>query len=408
MYQSHINIKHRNRSHLYWGIDKTNGEVVDIKAVTVRGLNCNCRCAACNGDFIARKGDKNKHHFAHQSNYVCVYANEIAIYLLAKKILEHSRAIQLPSVPVRIGKRLVIAKEICSASIGEVFYQCELEQYPPLLVAMLDNQPTRLLLEFGEYYNTEDIESLSMEAESKDWDCLSIPLPRINDQESINPTMLLESLLGRVSEKSWIRNARADRWKQRLEEAARKPPQILSSSWGTYYECPIHLKHRDGKYYAGSGDCENCDYNLSTYPECKCLAFRGILHLRDFKRSEEQLQEEVSKQRQYNDERNQQIAKRHQQREIRRNVTTINQQHSSSASNLKQDQYSKAERLRIGKQEVANRFVIETDNPVFDQFGTRWLKCIDCGEIKPAEEMSVYGGRAKSAHLGKCRDCAYK
>ena len=30
MYKSFINIKHLNRSHLYWGIDKTTGDVVDI------------------------------------------------------------------------------------------------------------------------------------------------------------------------------------------------------------------------------------------------------------------------------------------------------------------------------------------------------------------------------------------
>lgn len=86
MYQSFLNIKHLNRSHLYWGIDKDTGDVVDIDEVSVRGLSCNCRCAACKGDFIARKGEKNKHHFAHQSNYECVYANEIAIYLMAKRI----------------------------------------------------------------------------------------------------------------------------------------------------------------------------------------------------------------------------------------------------------------------------------------------------------------------------------
>ena len=72
MYKSFINIKHLNRSHLYWGIDKASGDVLDIDEVTKRGLNCNCRCAAC-------KGDKNKQHFSHQSNYECVYANEIAI-----------------------------------------------------------------------------------------------------------------------------------------------------------------------------------------------------------------------------------------------------------------------------------------------------------------------------------------
>lgn len=47
MYRSEINIKHSNRSHLYWGIDKATGEVVGIDDVRSRGLNCNCKCAAC-------------------------------------------------------------------------------------------------------------------------------------------------------------------------------------------------------------------------------------------------------------------------------------------------------------------------------------------------------------------------
>lgn len=39
MYRSEINIKHSNRSHLYWGIDKATGEVVGIDDVRSRGLN---------------------------------------------------------------------------------------------------------------------------------------------------------------------------------------------------------------------------------------------------------------------------------------------------------------------------------------------------------------------------------
>ena len=35
MYKSFINIKHLNRSHLYWGIDKATGDVVDIDEVKV-------------------------------------------------------------------------------------------------------------------------------------------------------------------------------------------------------------------------------------------------------------------------------------------------------------------------------------------------------------------------------------
>ena len=105
MYESNLNIKHSNRSHLYWGIDKATEEIVGIDEIQARGLNCNCKCAACGGDFIAKKGEKNKHHFAHQSNYECVYANEIALYLYVKRLLEWSHSIELPEVPVRIGER---------------------------------------------------------------------------------------------------------------------------------------------------------------------------------------------------------------------------------------------------------------------------------------------------------------
>lgn len=58
MYESNLNIKHSNRSHLYWGIDKATEEIVGIDEIQARGLNCNCKCAACGGDFIAKKERK--------------------------------------------------------------------------------------------------------------------------------------------------------------------------------------------------------------------------------------------------------------------------------------------------------------------------------------------------------------
>ena len=404
MYKSFVNIKHLNRSHLYWGIDKATGDVVDIDEVKVRGLNCNCRCAACKGDFIARKGEKNKHHFAHQSNYECVYANEIAIYILTKKLLEQLQVIEMPSIPVKIGKRTEIAKEAWQASIGEVHYQCEPEQYPPLLLATLDNRPTRIILSFGKYYTAEDHETLRLEAKESDWDCLSIPLPRIQDKESINPNMLRNSIQCCVQEKFWIRNARADRWKQRLKDAAVVLQQRISTSLGTIYDCPLHVQSRDGKYYARPYDCEDCTFNLSVYPECKCLAFKGIQHLRDFKRPEDQLQEEVSKRRTENEERLRLIAIQQEQCEKLRNFRKLNQHYASQINKPQPIIYSREERLKIGRQEVADRFNTPTDNPIFDRFNTRWLKCTRCGEIKPSEAMSSYGGRGK-AHLGICRDC---
>lgn len=406
MYSS-LNIKHLNRSHLYWGIDKTTGDVVDIDEVQKRGLNCNCRCAACKGDFIARKGEKNKHHFAHQSNYECLYSNEIAIYLLTKKLLEQLQAIELPYIPVKIGKRTELAKESWQAPIGEIVYQCEPEQYPPLLVATLDNRPTRIILSFGKYYTAEDLDKLRQEAKGNDWDCISVPFPRIKDKESINPEMLRNGIQGCVEDKRWIRNARADRWEQRLQDAATIPQHRISTSYGTTYDCPIHVQGSNGKYYARPYDCENCDFNLELSPKCKCLAFKGIHHLRDFKRPEDELQANIAKLRQDNEARLMLIAQQQEQKEKLRSFRKLNQHYASQVNKPQPVQYSREERLRIGMLEVAGRFNAPTDNPVCDRFNTRWLKCTRCGEIKPSEIMASYGGRGR-AHLGICRDCNRK
>lgn len=102
---------------------------------------------------------------------------------------------------MKIGKRTELAKESWPAPISEVHYQCEPEQYPPLLIATLDNRPTRIILSFGKYYTAEDLEELRLEATGNDWDCIAIPLPRIKDKESITPDMLRNSVQGCVEEK---------------------------------------------------------------------------------------------------------------------------------------------------------------------------------------------------------------
>ena len=149
MYRSDISIRHRNKSHLFWGLDKETNDVVYISQVKNRGLDCNCRCAHCGEDFIARLGEVNKHHFAHKSNYECVYSNEIAVYLLAKKYLQSMQTLTIPAVGFYFGSRRDYVETATEAAIGEVFYQCDPQQYPPLLVAEINNEPTRIILSFA-------------------------------------------------------------------------------------------------------------------------------------------------------------------------------------------------------------------------------------------------------------------
>lgn len=73
------NIKKRSASHIYFGVNKLTGELKHISEVP-SGQKCNCICAACLQPFEARKGTRRRHHFAHVSNYECMYASEVAIY----------------------------------------------------------------------------------------------------------------------------------------------------------------------------------------------------------------------------------------------------------------------------------------------------------------------------------------
>jgi hypothetical protein len=72
------------------------GAVVSIDAV-VRGLDCKCFCCSCGAALVARKGEKNQHHFAHYSESLrCVEARETALHKFAKSIICETLELRLP------------------------------------------------------------------------------------------------------------------------------------------------------------------------------------------------------------------------------------------------------------------------------------------------------------------------
>ena len=93
---------------------------------------------------------------------------------------------------------------------------------------------------------------------------------------------------------------------------------------------------------------------------------------------------------------------------------------------LQAEREEKAKRIRLEKQkkeqevrqvraiadknsrynQVKDRFN-QTDTPVYDSSGQRWIKCEICGEIKESSDFLDYGGPNR-ATLGLCRDCLKK
>jgi hypothetical protein len=72
------------------------GAMISIDAV-VRGLSCECFCAACGSSLVARKGERNRHHFAHYSEPEnCADARETALHKFAKNLICPEVKLHLP------------------------------------------------------------------------------------------------------------------------------------------------------------------------------------------------------------------------------------------------------------------------------------------------------------------------
>lgn len=79
---------------LTYGLD-INGRLIHVNDV-VKGKYCLCTCPECGAQLIAKKGEKNQHHFAHANGADCAGARMSALHKLAQQMIYDEKRIRTP------------------------------------------------------------------------------------------------------------------------------------------------------------------------------------------------------------------------------------------------------------------------------------------------------------------------
>ena len=397
-------IKKRSASNIYYGVHKETGELLHISDVP-SGLKCDCICAACGQPFEAKKGDIRRHHFAHVSNYKCMYASEVAIYKAMADVLEKKRQMTLPPIELRFpawhtAERLQDGKTI---PIDAIEFKCEPLSYPPFLMVHSQGSILRILLDFDNYYDDNDLMELSSQAQKDSYALLRYPLPKLDKDAEFTPERI-SNILDQPKNASWAFSRLKQCWKKKYHAVAVRP-----RGHGTGYLCPISIQRYKGKASARWVDCAYCRFNIATPPACLCMAYAGIQKKDDFDRPKEELAAEISKIRAENErglrEPGERIARltKHSQQYTR----TPYMKQPCDVQRPARPETPSQEQLEAEYKRICNSFNINSEEWTVDCFGRRWILCERCGQVKRDTEMAYYGG-SDGPNKGVCSVCSRK
>lgn len=216
-------IKKRSASHIYYGVHMVTGEIMHISQVP-SGQKCNCVCAACGQPFEARKGTIRCHHFAHVSNYECMYSSEVAIYKALAAELEKTDCLTLPPVMLHFPARSKdeLLQNVKTVRVDSVELKCEPLAYPPLLTIKAQGSCLRILLDFNHYYDSEDLASLATEAKNDGYSLLKYAMPKLDEDQEFTPDRIM-TILKNYEKAEWVFSRLEQHWKEKYYAIAIEP-----------------------------------------------------------------------------------------------------------------------------------------------------------------------------------------
>ncbi len=175
-------------------VNKAN-QLVSIKQVE-RGLKCDCFCFECGEQVVAKKGEKNEHHFAHISNKVSCNINpESILHKFAKQVIMEEKGLTLPALPNSQSKDNQVwqfSKLIAEQSVGSI---------RPDLVASIDHGMMFIEIAVTSFIDTDKLDLIkhlgiqTIEIDLRDLLKQNIDIPSEEARAYI---------LNEVSNKKWV------------------------------------------------------------------------------------------------------------------------------------------------------------------------------------------------------------
>jgi hypothetical protein len=389
-----------------------NGKIILIKDLSddERGLNCRCRCPACDGEFIARMGEVKARHFAHSKD-ACdeVLAYTSGLYKLIHQILNSGTPFYVPALVVsyylpndrlideeyiKLNTRIIredynaARKEIISPGRYIIFEKAEL---------YIDNKNHIQALELTYKESKMAVKVMPPDTVCKKGtasphkDMATLAVDFTDDADIIqtsNSSVFQDYLLSERLDKHWIINPKV---KQIY-------PHIISLNQEAYRKYTERQKQIEEEQRLAE---------LQRKKEEKLAAERFAEEQRIAEQELEERQrlaalqfaenQKLSAQRREEIQRN--AARQDKWAEIKQNK--INNERASKLAALLEKH---TDILALGYEQIKDKFVQQTEQ-IRDSYGYRWVKCKYCGEIKRESEFTSYGG-INHVNLGDCALCS--
>lgn len=161
-----------------------------------RGFDCGCICDKCGKPLNARRGEKNKHSFAHRpEDGDCHGMGESSIHLLAKQVICEEKKVMLPSFGYVIPQGLL---EFESVEPEDTLEKLGLR---PDVVG-IDKEGKKWAIEI--YYSNPKSESQKAKYIEAQINCLEINVNDISPNQDKDATELKHFLFNSINNREWI------------------------------------------------------------------------------------------------------------------------------------------------------------------------------------------------------------